>query len=95
MIAGDLQTVSHLHWSATNLLASMPLPEGCGGMLFQVFRAFLTGVLTVGLTGGLVAMLWKITRGRWRAPARGVSLPSSTRAAVLLRKPFGLCSAAG
>jgi hypothetical protein len=95
MIAGDLQTVSHLHWSAANLLASMPLPEGCGGMLFQVFRGFLSVVLTASLTGGLVAMLWKIAPGRWRAPARGGSKPSPTHAAVLLRKPLGWRFATG
>jgi hypothetical protein len=96
-----------LHWSATNLVANMPLPEGCGGMLFQSFRVFLIVVLTVVLTGGLVAMLWNITRGRWRPPGhrsfpepvllqgRTEMLPSSIDGPVRFGRPFCLRFASG
>uniref|UniRef100_UPI004048AB3B hypothetical protein n=1 Tax=Yoonia sp. TaxID=2212373 RepID=UPI004048AB3B len=60
MSTSGFHAVSDLPLPAVDLLANMPLPQGCGAMLFDSFRVLLFVVLSVGLA----VMLWHSFRRR-------------------------------
>lgn len=68
MSTSGFHAVSDLPLPAVDLLANMPLPHGCGAMLFDSFRVLLFVVLSVGLavmlSVGLAVMLWHSFRRR-------------------------------
>jgi hypothetical protein len=73
MNASPSLLLSEMTADGNRFLTAGPIPEGCGGMLYDSFRALLLVVLGVGFT----VALWKASRHSFLA--RPSEIPAGQR----------------